>query len=568
MAVGLYVTSQDEFAACLPAAVRFARAFGDSLNVYVPGTDESLLVKSARARAKAHDEKPKPRVVPLGEDNVEARLLDECKPLEKLVIADDPERREGQARLAEKAACTTIRLLAHETAGEWHSVRVERDAYRSGTARRAGQRISEALSNCRLRITSLDVEDQPADLILIGTEGGGSEADDFERADAIRSEETPPVVGIVLAGHSRGRRIYAAVENLVQRFVPQMERSARKALTDDLQVFVYKKPEPKKESPSTTGNSSSRKSTGNSEPPARTLHEERFDFIAMIGASAALASLGLVQNSAAVIIGAMLVAPLMSPILAASLAIVHSHKILFWKAWRMIAVGFLFAFAISFLVGLIYPLTTSVTTTVEMASRCRPSIMDFLIGFAGGGAAAYARTRSQLSSALAGAAIAAALVPPVATAGLHVALALTTGITAGEGVATPAHPIAAPLLLFSMNVVSIMLAGSLSLWSAGVRSYNHKAGSRVWQIRTVVGLAVLTGAALATAHLMDVDEALDRGSGNSDVATAYEQLRPDCVPCPRGNTVEFPIDCRSNSWQTPSATRNQLVSGSVLQFPS
>jgi uncharacterized hydrophobic protein (TIGR00271 family) len=329
-------------------------------------------------------------------------------------------------------------------------------------------------------------------LVLIGTPlNRQREEEDIAEAVRIRSEtENPPAIGVVLTGHSFSRRAYAAFENLVQRIVPQMERERRIQLTNDLHVFVTREDKDK---------------TGSSR---NTLKEERFDFISMIGASAALASLGLVQDSAAVIIGAMLVAPLMSPILAGSLAVVHSHPVLFKRSWQMISVGFLFAFLVSFGVGLLYPLVADVGVTREMASRCRPGLMDFVIGFAGGGAAAYARTRSQLSSALAGAAIAAALVPPIATSAIHCAFSLTIGLEPNPDVSPPpAHPLIGPILLFGMNVLSIMVAASISLWAAGARSYTQNSKEKWWQRGIIAALFLLAISSAIVAYTIDVESA-------------------------------------------------------------
>lgn len=494
MAVGLYVTTQDELTTSLQVATRFARAFGNQLIVFVPGRDDALLAKAVRAKIKAFDgdaQTPKMRCQALGDDNVEPELFLAAKRLNKLLIPHTPAQRDQQADLADRMPCTTIRLLTDESPEPWERICVARDGYRHGSARRAARRICESMDECEVVITGGEPAFTSRDLVLIGTPiDREREAEDIEEAERIRSErESPPSVGVVLTGHSAGRRIYAAFENMVQRFVPQMERAARQQLTRDLQVFV----------------TSDEKNGKNGNQSVRN---ERFDFVAMIGASAALATLGLVQDSAAVIIGAMLVAPLMSPILAASLAIVHSNRVLFRRAWHTIAMGFLFAFGVSFVVGLVYPWVADVSLTREMASRCEPSLMDFLIGIAGGGAAAYARTRNQLSSALAGAAIAAALVPPVAAAGLHLALGLTTGLNAPAGVSPPAHPVLGPLLLFAMNVVSIMLAAGTSLWTAGLRSWDHKAHSRDWQLKIIAVLLALGGTMVAVAYAIDVNEVI------------------------------------------------------------
>lgn len=493
MAVGLYIKSQDELTACLPAASQVARAFGDLLIVFVDGKEDALLAKAVRAKLKSREEgvlepnRPKVRLKALGDDAVESALLKEVQPLDKLLLPHSTERRKEQASLADKAACTTIRLLAGESNIECDRVFVTQFDYKHGSARRMAQRVSDQLgAELTLPPIITPPKYQSSDLVLIGTPHDGSrDAEDIQLAEGLRTDaDEPPAVGVVLTGHSQSRRTYAAFENFVQHWVPQMQRDARKKLTEALQVFVAK----------------------DGDTAGQQLRDERFDFIAMISASTALASLGLVQDSAAVIIGAMLVAPLMSPILAGSLAVVHSHPKLFKEAWKMIFRGFAFALAISFVIGLLYPGLSTVFVTREIASRCRPSLMDFLIGVAGGGAAAYARTRDQLSSALAGAAIAAALVPPIASAGLNAAFVLHN-IPYAAGVTELVHPIVAPLLLFGMNVLSIMLAGSISLWASGLRSYNNNSEPGLWQKKVIAFLVALAAASVTATYIIDVDAA-------------------------------------------------------------
>ncbi len=512
MAVGIYANSQDELSSCLPIACHIAKSFGDLLIVFVPGKEDALLAKTIRAKIKSLDdegEKPSPRIrlKALGEEDIQAKLLKEVKPLEKLLLIHSEKQKKEQAELADKAPCTTIRLFASEDNTGCDRVCVARGDYTHGSARRAAQRIADRSgSGLLLAPFKTPPEYGTSDLVFIGTAYDGSrDAEDVEAAEALRSEtETPPAVGVVLTGHSKSRRGYAAFENFVQRWVPQMQRETRKKLTESLHVFVAKEDKDKR-------------SVG------QALREERFDFVAMIGASTALASLGLVQDSAAVIIGAMLVAPLMSPILAGSLAVVHSHRKLFKEAWKMILLGFAFAFALSFIIGLVYPGFSTVFITRQIASRCRPSLMDFLIGFAGGGAAAYARTRDELSSALAGAAIAAALVPPIASAGLNLAF-FFHGVSRAADVTPLAHPILAPLLLFGVNVFSIMLAGAMSLWAAGVRSYNQKNSEHGgWQTRAIALLVLLAIGSVTVTYLIDVDAPARKEERLNERKEAFEK---------------------------------------------
>ena len=213
-----------------------------------------------------------------------------------------------------------------------------------------------------------------------------------------------------------------------------------------------------------------------------------FEFLGLISASSMLAAFGLLQNSAAVIIGAMLIAPLMTPILGAGMSIAIGNKPLFKSALAAITVGFVGALASSALFGLLVRAFLSPDLTpesaTEMWARCHPSPIDFCVGLVGGMAAAYARTRTHLSSALAGAAIAAALVPPISTAGLQVAFGIWEPNASGR-------PFIGPITVVSINVITIMMGSSVVLWLRGIRAKAEMRRQDRWAVRAFVLLIAL-----------------------------------------------------------------------------
>ncbi len=210
------------------------------------------------------------------------------------------------------------------------------------------------------------------------------------------------------------------------------------------------------------------------------------DFLLLMALSTAIAALGLIQSSAAVVIGAMLVAPLMTPLLSAGLALVQGNSPLLRTASRSLTLGFLTAVGIGFVLGLIAPMPA---LTPELLARGAPTLLDLGVAFLSGLAAAYASGRPALSAALPGVAIAAALVPPIATVGVSLAHG------AGRNALGAA-------LLFSTNVVAIVLGAAVCLYALGVRSGPR--GSRVplW-VRRVV-LALLFAVALLAIPLTSV----------------------------------------------------------------
>jgi uncharacterized hydrophobic protein (TIGR00271 family) len=199
------------------------------------------------------------------------------------------------------------------------------------------------------------------------------------------------------------------------------------------------------------------------------------DFIALISLSTAIASLGLMQNSGAVVIGAMLVAPLMTPMLGTGLGLVQGNLNLVMDASRSILCGFFLSLIIAMGIGFFTPGFRDLTP--ELLARGSPNILDQAIALLSGTAAAYAMARPGLLAALPGVAIAAALVPPIATAGI----ALATG---------HAKVAVGAAFLFGTNLVTIILAAALTLYVLGIRPNRQHQQFKIWAQRVLVGLAV------------------------------------------------------------------------------
>jgi len=161
----------------------------------------------------------------------------------------------------------------------------------------------------------------------------------------------------------------------------------------------------------------------------------------------------------AVIIGAMLVAPLMSPILGLSLATVAGEQNMFRRAFVALTEGVLLAIILSAILGWIahaLPFDFLVELPGEIIARTRPTPFDLGIALAGGAAAAYALAQPRLSAALPGVAIATALMPPLCTVGI------------GLSLSNPQVALGA-LLLFFTNLSAISFAGILVFALLGFR---------------------------------------------------------------------------------------------------
>lgn len=132
-----------------------------------------------------------------------------------------------------------------------------------------------------------------------------------------------------------------------------------------------------------------------------------------------IASLGLTVNSAAVIIGAMLISPIMGPIMGVGLALGINDFDLMQKSLRNLGLMFVVAIVASTLFFILSPLSTN---SSELLARTTPTTYDVLIAFFGGLAGMAAQTRQdRTSTVIPGVAIATALIPPLCTAGFGIA---------------------------------------------------------------------------------------------------------------------------------------------------
>lgn len=186
------------------------------------------------------------------------------------------------------------------------------------------------------------------------------------------------------------------------------------------------------------------------------------DFFVLVFFSCIIATFGLVTDSAAVIIGAMLIAPLMSPILGISLASVVAVRSMFQRAVVALLEGALLAIGFSALLGWIareLPFGLLSRLPNEVLIRTHPNPFDLVIALAGGAAAAYALAQPHLSAALPGVAIATALMPPLCASGIS--------ISVGDWISA-----SGALLLFVTNFAAITFGGILVFVILGFKPYN------------------------------------------------------------------------------------------------
>jgi uncharacterized hydrophobic protein (TIGR00271 family) len=142
------------------------------------------------------------------------------------------------------------------------------------------------------------------------------------------------------------------------------------------------------------------------------------EFVVLTLSASVIATLGLLANSSAVVIGAMLIAPWMLPLRAVAFGILQGRLQLVGKAWLTLVIGISLTVLLSVLIG------TGVGLPVlgsEVQARTQPNLLDLGVALVAGALSAYAAVHSKAISSLAGTAIAVALVPPVCAFGLLLA---------------------------------------------------------------------------------------------------------------------------------------------------
>lgn len=151
---------------------------------------------------------------------------------------------------------------------------------------------------------------------------------------------------------------------------------------------------------------------------------QRQDFYILISFSAALAALGLLMDNTAVIIGAMVVAPLVTPLFTFSLSFLTLETKGLLRALKAICLGTVLAIAVGAVIGYIVHILSDggITLTEEILSRSKPDTLYFLVALISGLAGSFAYARPKILEFVTGIAIAAAIIPPIAVTGIALSI--------------------------------------------------------------------------------------------------------------------------------------------------
>ncbi|MEV6660405.1 DUF389 domain-containing protein [Nocardia fluminea] len=205
---------------------------------------------------------------------------------------------------------------------------------------------------------------------------------------------------------------------------------------------------------------------------------KRSAFWIMLVLSAVIAISGVIGNSTATVIGAMIVAPLSIPILGVALGVVTGRGPLLGRSLLLVLSGIVVVVVLGFLFAQLLPNPVNVLSNAQVVGRTSPKLMDLTAAIATGLVAAIAITRRDVGDVLPGVAIAISLVPPLGVVG--VCLGSHAPALAGGA-----------FVLFASNVVAMIITSTIVLLLAGYAGDADPATMRRGRAYLVLGAALV-----------------------------------------------------------------------------
>jgi uncharacterized hydrophobic protein (TIGR00271 family) len=267
------------------------------------------------------------------------------------------------------------------------------------------------------------------------------------RASVGRTTDTDLVVTAPGAG-IRGSVHHAASMGLIRAVLPDSQRRTLAELTEDLDLA--------------TGDARSKRSA----------------FWAMLTLSAVIASAGVLSDSTATVIGAMIIAPLSTPIMGIALGIAKTQAGASWRSGRYVLGGAALVVLIGVIFALVIPGSFDLLGNSQIAGRTSPGLGDLVAAVATGFAGAIALARRDVAAVLPGVAIAISLVPPLAV----------VGVCLGQG--APGLALGA-LILFLSNLIALVLAGTLVYATLGAREPGRPTGGPRRRAYLTIGILLV-----------------------------------------------------------------------------
>jgi uncharacterized hydrophobic protein (TIGR00271 family) len=191
----------------------------------------------------------------------------------------------------------------------------------------------------------------------------------------------------------------------------------------------------------------------------RRVNTERFAVLLFL--STVIATYGVLGDSTATVIGAMIIAPLMTPIMATAAGLVMGDMGRAGRAFITVVLGVAGVIALAWFIGTLHLGVISFTTNSQITARVSPRLIDLAVALASGVAGAFAMSRDDVADSLPGVAISIALVPPLAVVGISLSQAEWIFAVGA-------------MLLFLTNFLSILLAGGGTLALLGLSAASTK----------------------------------------------------------------------------------------------
>lgn len=247
------------------------------------------------------------------------------------------------------------------------------------------------------------------------------------------------------------------------------------------------------------------------------------NFFVLLLLATVIATYGVLSDSTATVIGAMIVAPLMGPIMATAAAVVIGSLDRAWRSLTLVVVGVICVILLSLMLSWLVPdITISFTENGEIASRIAPGLTALLTALASGAAGAFISSREEIADSMGGVAIAISLVPPLCV----------VGISISQGAWGPAT---GAFMLFMTNFLAILLAGGVTFMIGGLGRLAYTGDSQRMRRRSfmlIVFGTLLIAIPLSVTSYQAIDRSLETRAASQDVTawlggTTHSMVRVD-----------------------------------------
>ncbi len=309
------------------------------------------------------------------------------------------------------------------------------------------------------------------------------------------------------------------------------------------------------------------------EGPNRTRRLSRYWML--LGLASVIATAGVIADATATVIGAMIVAPLMTPILGTVLSASIGDRANLVRSVVLVVTGAALVILIAWLFANLVPRDIVASNNSQVAGRVSPGLVDFVAAIATGAVGAFALVRSDVGDTLPGVAIAISLVPPLAVVGLT--------LEAGQ-----LHQALGALLLFGANVAAILATGAIVMLVYGVHRVEESedpgfhdellrrrsgAAIAIFAVIIVIPLGLSTARFIEqTGRESDVDEVAQSWAeplgwtieSVTTHGTVVEVLATGPLPSPRPNDLRRSLDA---SGLEATTVRVKLVPERSIELP-